>query len=152
MAFSVKLPHAVLSIPPDEREARIVITPDQCVIDNQTFFLRGRFAVPVHGLEEPFIWGVWAEVSPKNFLRTHELWQTEGRERQPPFRGYLNNELPLYGDTLNLEVDVQTMPVGRRPHFTVHDAEHPLAREQREGLTLARLEEINVLMQHPESA
>ena len=56
-----------------------------------------------------------------------------GREAEPPFVGYLNTELPLYGNTIDLEVDVQTQVVGRRPHFFVRNPEHPLAMEQREA-------------------
>lgn len=146
--YSVKAPLAVMAIPRDEWNERVVITPDQCVIDGRDFYLRGRILVPVIGLEEPFVWGVWAEVSPKSFLRTHELWSTPGRENEPPFPGWLNTELPLYGDTINLEVNVQTQVVGWRPQFTVVDQEHPLAVEQREGITLERVEEIAERMLH----
>ncbi len=151
LSYSVKVPMAARAVPVDELEARVVITPDQCVIDNKEFFLRGRIPVPVHGLEEPFIWGVWAEVGPKDFLRTTQLWNVLGREAEPAFPGYLNSEIPLYGDTINLEVNVQTQVVGRRPHFLVSRADHPLAIEQREGISLKRVEEIAERMQHPES-
>ena len=94
------------------------------------------------------MWGVWVEVSPKNFLRTNDLWTTEGRENEPPFPGWLNTELPLFANTINLEVSVQTQRVGRRPQFTVVDESHPLAIEQRNGITVERVEEIAELMVH----
>ena len=84
-------------IPVDELEQRIVFTPDQCVIDGKDFYLRGRILVPVIGLEEPFVWGVWAEVSPVNFVGTNELWTVEGREGEPAFPGWLNTQLPVFG-------------------------------------------------------
>ena len=75
-----------------------------------TSYIRGRIPIPIHGpagdLDEPFIWGVWAEISPKNFIRTFELWDTPGREDEPPFPGYLNSEIPIFGPTINLELDV----------------------------------------------
>jgi hypothetical protein len=148
LSYSYKYPHAVGPIPKDDVDARVVMTKDQCVIDGTAFYLRGRFAVPVHGVEEPFIWGVWAEVSPKNFLRQQELWKTEGRETEPLFPGYLNNELPVYGDTLEMKLEIQTRPVGWRPHFFPKDQAHPLAVEQREGISLERVREIAVWMQH----
>jgi hypothetical protein len=151
LSYSVKLPVAAKAVPSEEIEKRIVITPDQCVIDNKEFFLRGRIPIPIHGLEEPFIWGVWAEVGPKDFLRTTQLWNTEGRETEPPFPGYLNNEIPLFGDTINLEVNVQTQVVGRRPSFFVLQEDHPLAIQQRDGLSLQQVEEIAEKMQHPET-
>lgn len=149
LSYSVNGPEAVMAIPPEEFESRLTITRDQCVVDGKDFYLRGRIPIPIHGMDEPFIWGVWAEVSPKNFLHTAELWNTEGREQGPPFTGYLNNQLPIYGDTLNLEVGIQTQPVGRRPSFFVKDAEHLIAREQRDGISLARIEQIAEFMYHP---
>ncbi len=148
LSFSVKAPLAVTKISSEQVEGRVVITPDQCAIDNTIFYLRGRFLLPVRDLEQPFIWGIWAEVSPKNFMRTNELWKTEGRESEPAFRGYLDSQLPLYGSTLNLEVSVATQKVGWRPHFTVLNADHPLAREQREGISLERVEAIAAWVFH----
>ncbi len=149
LSYSVKAPLAAAGIPAEELEQRVVITPDQCVIDNRDFYLRGRFVVPVIGLDQPFIWGVWAEVSPKNFIRTNELWEVQGREAEPPFPGWLNTQMPIFGDTYNLEVRVHTQVVGRRPHFTVVDENHPLAVEQRNGITMERVREIAELMMRP---
>jgi hypothetical protein len=148
LSYSVNAPLAVKEIPADELEERVVITPDQCVIDGRDFYLRGRFLVPTIGLEEPFVWGVWVEVSPKSFIRSNELWSVDGREREPVFPGWLNTEISLYGDTINLEVSVQTQKVGKRPRFTVVDQEHPLATEQRDGITKRRIEEIAEAMLH----
>jgi hypothetical protein len=62
----------------------------------------------------------------------------------------LNTQLPVFGDTYNLEVNVQTQPVGQRPQFTVIDQDHPLAVEQQDGITMERVEEIAVRMLHPD--
>jgi hypothetical protein len=148
LSFSVKAPLAASRIPAEELEQRVVITPDQCVIDGTKFFIRGRIVVPIRELEEPFIWGVWAEISPKSFIRTQELWKIQGREQEPPYPGWLDTEIPPYGNTINLEVAVRTQVVGRRPHFELTDAEHPLAEEQRNGITLERIEEIASLCLH----
>lgn len=150
LSYSVKTPRAVAAIPLGELEQRVVFSLDQCVIDGRDFYLRGRIPVPIEGQEEPFIWGVWAEVSPKNFIRTNELWTTEGRENEAPFSGWLDTELFLYGDTINLEVLVHTMPVGRRPHFEIADENHPLALEQKHGITLERVQQIAETILHRE--
>ena len=139
---------AVGGIVAEELEQRVVWTPEQCVIDGRDFYLRGRIPVPVDGLEEPLIWGVWAEVSPMNFMRTNELWEVEGREQEAAFAGWLQTEIPLYGDTVNLEVRVVTQPVGRRPHFEIVDRDHPLGIEQTAGVLLERVEEIAETMLH----
>jgi hypothetical protein len=148
LQYSFQLPRAIMDIPAAEREQRIVITPDQCVIDNRDFYLRGRILLPIHGLEEPFVWGVWAEVSPVNFLRSNQLWHTPGRENQPPFSGYLDSEIFIFGNTINLEVDIRTQVIGERPRFTVSNPDHPLALEQRNGITLERAQEIAEMVIH----
>lgn len=148
LSASAKAPAAVAGMSAAELERRVVITADQCVVDQRRFYLRGRLVLPIHGLDEPFIWGVWAEVSPKNFLWTTERWKVQGREADAPFAGYLDSGIPFYSDTRNLQVSVQTQPVGRRPHFRVVDPEHPLAVEQREGITLERVKEIAAAVLH----
>jgi hypothetical protein len=148
LSYSVKAPQAVTAVPPSELEQRVAFSVDQCVIDGRDFYLRGRIPVPVDGREDPFIWGVWAEVSPKNFIRANELWIVEGREKEAPFSGWLDTDLFLYGDTINLEVQVHTMPVGRRPHFEIVDSDHPLAIEQKRGITLERVQQIAETILH----
>jgi len=149
LAYSVKAPLAAKAIPEDQLESRLALSLDQCVIDNREFFLRGRMPIPIHGMEKPFIWGVWVEVSPKTFLRALEIWNATGREAEPVFEGYLNSEIAPYGSTVNLIVDVQTQPVGERPQFFVRDAEHPLAVEQRDGISMDRVQEIAEELLHP---
>ncbi|WP_182276756.1 DUF2199 domain-containing protein [Granulicella sp. 5B5] len=149
LSYSVKAPKPAGEVSAAEQAARVEMTKDQCVIDGSKFYLRGRIPIPVHGLEEPFIWGVWAEVSPKTYLRADAMWKVEGRENEPVFTGYLATEMPVYGNTIDLEVDVQTQRVGRRPHFFVQDPLHPIAVEQREGISLGRVQEIAEMVLHP---
>jgi hypothetical protein len=142
MSYSEKVPHAVTAIPDAELDRRVVFTLDQCVIDQREFYLRGRIPVPVIGRQEPFIWGVWALVSQEDFIRCNERWKVEGRETDPPFQAFLHTRLPMYGDTVGIELKVRTQVVGRRPHFEVVDTKHPLAVEQQEGMTMERARQI----------
>jgi hypothetical protein len=146
MSYSVKVPSAVATIPESELDRRVVFTLDQCVIDNKAFYLRGRIPVPVIGRDEPFIWGVWAQVGEPDFVRTNRMWRIEGREASPPFTGWLNTPIPIYSDTLNLELRVLTQVVGRRPHFELTDRAHPLAVEQKNGITMERVRAIAVAL------
>ena len=36
---------------------------DDCVIDGDSFFVRGCIDIKVHGHSDPFIWGVWVSLS-----------------------------------------------------------------------------------------
>lgn len=142
MSYSVKVPEAVAAIPEAELDQRVEFTLDQCIIDRRAFYLRGRIAIPVVDSSDDFIWGVWAQVGERDFVRSIQMWKVEGREREPPFEGWLNTPLPLYKGTLNLQLSVITKPVGRRPHFEVVDQEHPLAIEQVHGISMRRVQEI----------
>lgn len=148
LSFSAKAPSAVNAIAPEERDRRVQITADLCVIDQQRYFLRGRILLPLPEVPEPFIWGVWAEISAEDFFRTHRNWTTAGREADPPFAGRLATEIPFYPGTEELQLRVHTRPVGERPHFHVTNTLHPLAREQRDGLSLERVRAMAAAVRH----
>ena len=90
--------------------------------------------------------------SEKNFKLTIELMDTEGRESEEPYFGWLSNNLHLYPDTTNLKTHVHTQPVGFAPIIELEQTDHPLAVEQREGITLDRVKEIAAMILHPEVA
>jgi hypothetical protein len=77
-----------------------------------------------------------------------QLWETEGRESEPHYFGWVSTTLPCYLDTLNLKAMVHTRPVGQRPYIELEPTDHPLAMEQRNGIDLARVQEIAELLMH----
>jgi hypothetical protein len=81
-------------------------------------------------------------------MRSNDLWHTHGREQEPPFSGWLNNDLFLFGDTINLELHVHTQPVGERPRFSVADPNHPLALQQRNGISIETVQDIAEMILH----
>jgi hypothetical protein len=152
MEFGADAPASYSQIPEDERELRCDLTPDLCVIDDQHFFIRGCLEIPVVDGDEPFVWGVWASLSKESFTRTVEMWEVEGRESEPPFFGWLSTSLPLYSETLHLKTNVHTRPLGQRPFVELEPTEHPLAVEQREGITMTRVRKIAERLLHGDNA
>jgi len=142
MGFSADAPYWYDVIAPEERERRAELSSDQCIIDDEHFFVRGVLEIPVTDGDGPFTWGVWVSLSLKNFERMTELWEMPGREGEPPYFGWLSTALPCYPDTLSLKTHVHTRPVGTRPLIELEPTEHPLAVEQRNGITMARVKEI----------
>jgi hypothetical protein len=109
---------------------------DTCVINDEQFFVLGLIRMPVAGLDEPFEFGVWVSVSEEDIVRMAEVWETPGRESMPPVPGTLANNIPVFErPTLGLPVLVHTQPVGSRPHVELVEDGHPLAVEQREGIS-----------------
>jgi len=142
LCYGAEAPELYASIPAAERDVRAELDTDLCIIDQQHFFILGRICIPIIGSKDPFVWLVWVSLSQPNFERTLTLWETQGRESEPPYFGWLSTQLPVYPSTLNLPTSVQTMLVGERPSIMVRDEEHPLAEEQRQGITPSRLQAI----------
>ncbi|MEU3777707.1 DUF2199 domain-containing protein [Streptomyces sp. NPDC032472] len=127
-----------------------LLSSDQCVIHAQHYFVKGMIEIPVIGSDEVFSWGVWVSLSPENFARAADRWDTPGRESEKPYFGWLTTDLPLYSPTtLNLKTHVHTRPVGERPFVELEHTDHPLAVEQRTGITADRVREIAAAVLHP---
>jgi hypothetical protein len=135
--------------PEYEQEGRGVLGDENCEIEDN-FFVRGRICIPVVDTDEHFEWGVWVSLAEPNYRRMLELWDTPGRETEPPYFAWLSSEVTVYEpSTLNLKAMVHTRPVGERPVIELEPTDHPLAVEQREGITLDRVGELAVKLHHP---
>jgi hypothetical protein len=120
---------------------------DLCVIDLRDFFIRCVLEVPIRGTESSFGWGVWVTHSEANFK------DYVAHFRDPPQRaafGYLANRLSGYPDTVNLRTLVHWQPGNQRPLVEVEPSDHPLSRDQREGITLDQAIEFARPVLHPD--
>ena len=143
LVYDADAPAYWYGLPPEEREARAELTTDQCVIDGKSFFLRGNLEIPITGSNDKLVWGVWVSVSEESFWRATELWETEGRESEMPYFGWLSNALPAYdAETISMKARLKTRPVGLRPLVDLLPTEHPLSQEQQHGITYERVREI----------
>ena len=140
--LTVAAPAAWEAMPEAERARRAPLTADQCVIDDAYFFILGRLELPVLDGGEPFTWMTWVSVSEGHFLRASQLWQAAGREAEPPYFAWVQSSLPYPVPTLNLKADLLTQPVGQRPKVMLQATDHPLYREQKSGISVARVQEI----------
>jgi hypothetical protein len=140
LAYAFAEPDAWRAIPAEERSQRGVIGTDSCTFDGR-HFIRGRIVIPVAGTGD-FVWGIWAEVSKEHFARFGSLWDVKVREHEPPMPGILANEIQLYPSALGLKCSIRMQNDRRRPSFVIEADDHPLAVEQRAGITLERVTEI----------
>ncbi|MFZ0953405.1 MAG: DUF2199 domain-containing protein [Candidatus Sulfotelmatobacter sp.] len=118
------------------------LNSDFCVIKKKDFFVRGLIEIPVIGRDEPFRWGVWTSLSKSNFDRIVDLWRDPKLLEEPPYFGWLSNSIELYPHTLNLKINLHSKDISRRPYLLLEQTDHPLAIEQRVGITMERLREI----------
>ena len=139
--FGSDLPQ--IAIPPDEFGTRVWNDGDFCVVDEREFFIRGCLEIPVRGAPGPLIYGVWTSLSDNSFRRARELAAGAPLPPdEPPWFGWFANSLDGYPETLLLKARVQARPGGMRPTIELEPTDHPLAVEQREGITAERLIEI----------
>lgn len=150
--FGAKAPLSYFEIPEAERDARCDLGSDDCVIDGERFFVRGCVDIPVHGEKDPFTWGVWVSLSRESHLKWLECFGKEKRAQIGPFFGWLNAWLKPYPDTVNLKTRVHLRDNRARPYIELEPTDHPLAVEQREGISMARVAEIYSLMMHDDAA
>ena len=129
-------------IPEAERAARGRLSADFCVADEH-FFIRGCLQIPIIGSDEKLVWGVWVSQSAASFKRAQELFDRDPDPEEAPRFGWLCNAIRIYQpSTLGLASNVHFQPNNQRPLIGLHDGYHPLIVEQRNGITLARVEEI----------
>ncbi|MEK5397930.1 DUF2199 domain-containing protein [Paenibacillus sp. FSL K6-2859] len=146
LCYGIEAPQYFYTVP---EEKRTELTDDFCVIDEQHFFIRGHIEIPIIDSREKFIWSVWASLSAENFLKSNELLLVEGREEEEPYFGWLSTELSIYPlTTLSLKTRVHTQEVGAVPLIELEQTDHPLAVEQREGISIERVKEIAHLINH----
>jgi hypothetical protein len=129
-------------VPEAERKRRIRDSDDLCVIDGRQFLVRGVLRSPILGTSESFGWGFWALVPADKFRIIVRRWKEDASD-EPAFEGTLSVDPPGYAGLFGQAVMVQLGSRTSRPQFTLPgNSSHLLAREQRDGISLARAHEI----------
>lgn len=124
------------------------LSEDFCVIDGSNFFVRGVLLIPVHGLDEPFGFGVWSTLSRKNFDIYVGGFDDSDYGDWGPWTSWFSTALPDFGDTLAKPAWVEPRPERQRPLVRLHDADHPLSAAQRDGIPPERVLEIYAAYGH----
>ncbi|HEX8906754.1 MAG TPA: DUF2199 domain-containing protein [Longimicrobiaceae bacterium] len=124
----------------EDRERRVELTDDTCIIDGEHFFIRGVIEIPVHDYPDGFGFGVWVSQKRENF----EAYVTEPASGEiGPFFGWLCTRIAFYPrDTMLLKTRAHFRGGGLRPAIELEPTDHPLAVDQREGITLRKALEI----------
>ena len=131
-----------------ERQERIDLGSDACVVDGERFLIRGCLEIPVKGETEPFMWGAWIDINKRDFALFKSVYGVAQRKHVGPFAGYLATEIPTYPETFNLPAVAYLRDDGIRPYIEVSASDHPLHKEQCEGITTSRVAEIYAHVMH----
>ncbi len=135
ICFGIDAPWRAL-VPEAEFEQRVVLSKDQCIVDEKTFFIRGHIEISIHDYPETLAFSVWSSLSESSMLHLSERWDEEDRANDPPYFGWLCSPISIYPNTIHLKLSVQSNPPGSVPSFTVEPTNHPLAVDQHNGISV----------------
>lgn len=144
IAFRAPDHYACLS---EEQKASIgKLSSDFCTVTHEKgtdYFVRAVLEVPIHGIEEPFLWGVWVSLSEKSFQRYCETYvdPVEGEG----FFGWVSNRINVYPYPSSRPADVVVQLGNQRPKVILHKGDpedDQLVMDQTEGISVARAQEL----------
>jgi hypothetical protein len=145
-SIGYRMPDQYACLSEEQRGAMGKLSSDFCTITHEEstdHFIRAVLEVPIHGIEEPFLWGVWVSLSEKSFARYVETYDepVEG----DGFFGWVCNALPAYPFDNLRPADVAVQIGGQRPKVILHRANpenDQLVIDQVHGISVARAQEI----------
>lgn len=135
----------MFDVPEEERAQRVMATDDFCIISpaevdvdgDTTYWIRATLDVPVHGVDEPFCWGLWVSQSKDAFERYRETYD-EDQSGGVSF-GWLPVHMKHYRNADDswpmLECDVRWGEPGKRPKLSLWECENQLYTDQRDGIS-----------------
>ena len=133
-AFIAPKPYSYFNVPERERDQRCDFGDEECVIDEEFFFVRGNIKIPVHGLTDKFVWTVWVSLSKTSFHEWIRTFDDDIRSGVGPFFGWLNTEVPGYTGTINLKTMVHLQDYRTRPLVILDPSDHLLSIDQHDGI------------------
>lgn len=132
-----------------DKQSLATLTDDLCEIashEGTDYFARVALELPIQGVEEPFLWGVWVSLSRESFERYTSTWGEH--DESDSYFGWFSNRLPYYPDTINLKTNVRPRNGGLRPYLELAPSAHPLAIHYSEGLSIQEAQRIAEKVMH----
>jgi hypothetical protein len=127
----------------DLHPAATILSEDFCIVDASHYFTSCLLQLPLLGSGgQRFGFGVWASLSRENFVLYSDTFNTGTQGDLGPWFGYLSNHLAGYPETFALKTSVRPNHGRNRPFIELEPTDHPLAVEQRDGITFDRMMDI----------
>lgn len=148
-SFGYKAPAYYDSLSQEEKQSIAELGDDLCRIEHSGgtyYFARVVLEVPIRGVSEPFLWGVWVSLSRESFEKYTSTWGCH--DESDRYFGWFGNRLPYYPDTTSLKTHVRPRNGGLRPALELEPTEHPLAIHFHEGMTIEEAQQIAEAAMH----
>ncbi len=114
--------------------------------DGPQYFVRAVLEVPIDGVAEPFLWGVWVSLSKSSYDRYVET--CDDPDPTDCYFGWFCNYLPAYPNTYALKTQVHPRTGGVRPWIELEDADHPLCQDYHQGISVQRAQALAEAVMH----
>jgi hypothetical protein len=146
-SFGFKAPDHYAGLSEEQKASMGKLSDDFCTVahdEGTDYFIRAILEVPIHGVEEPFLWGVWVSLSKKSFDRYYETYDdpVEG----DGFFGWVCNDIAPYPHPSPRPADVLVQPGNQRPKVVLHKGgtaeQDQLVIDQTQGISIARAQEL----------
>ena len=141
-SFGPDAPDSYAALSEFDRSNKAVLGSDNCIIENELFFVRGRVELPILGREDSLIWQVWCSLSRESYIQWEDAYDLDSRSHIGPFFGWLNTQLPFYEDSFNLATSVHLRDNGIRPYVEIHETGHRLYTDQSTGISVPEVEKL----------
>lgn len=135
-AMTFRAPAAWDRASEEERDADWKLNSDFCRFRDVDFHVRAVLELPITGSDQTLEFGVWSRLSRANFDRYRASFEDEDQSRLGPLPGLLSNTVRGYPETVGLECRLLLQDGGQRPLLELASTDHPLAIQQRHGITL----------------
>ena len=145
-SFGYRFPDHYASLSDEQRASENVRAESEFCQINDDYFIRVCLDIPIVGVENPFVWGVWISLSKENFFSYWDAFNEP--DASETYFGWLCNRLSFYPETRGLKTMATTLTDGNRPTLSVEETDHPLAIDFRYGITIARAQEIAEVTMH----
>lgn len=136
----------------EEQDTIATKSSDLCSINDQDYFVRGVIEIPIRGRDDLFGIGAWVSLKEENFRRYVALYDADDPAGEGPYFGWLCNRIAGYPDTLALKTHLHLRPAPARPSIEIEPTDHPLALQQRDGISRAEIQALIERALHPEQA
>ena len=132
------------------KEENSFLGTDICVIRGQEFYIRGNVEIPIVESDSVFAYSIWVSLSFASYSHVTENWTNLERSQHEGYFGWFSCRLPGYPETINLKTHVHIRNLGVVPYIELEPTNHPLAIEQRTGISMGRVQEIAEINLHPD--
>lgn len=126
-SFSFDTPALYYDIPESERETRVFLTSESCVIDDKYYFAKGLLELTVDGLTERLAFTPWVSLSESNFYQFQDSLNVENASEYGPMFGWFCTQIDELPDCEGLKTNLIFQDNNYRPLISIEESDHPLS-------------------------